>query len=82
MNKIIYINNKIKSFKKKIEVTGDKSLSIRWAIMASLAIGKSRGYNLLRSEDVLNTLGCLKKLGIKINLKNDYCEIFGKGLFL
>ena len=80
MNKIIYINNKIKSFKKKIEVTGDKSLSIRWAIMASLAIGKSRGYNLLRSEDVLNTLSCLKKLGIKINLKNDYCEIFGKGL--
>ena len=44
------------------------------------SIGKSRGYNLLRSEDVLNTLSCLKKLGIKINLKNDYCEIFGKGL--
>ena len=80
MKKIIYINNKIKSFNKKIEVTGDKSLSIRWAIIASLATGKSRGYNLLRSEDVLNTLSCLKKLGIKIKLKNNYCEIFGKGL--
>ena len=55
-------------------------MSIRWAIMASLAKGKSKGYNLLRSEDVLNTLNCLKKLGIKINLKKNYCEIFGKGL--
>ena len=80
MKNIIFINNKIKSFKKKIEISGDKSLSIRWAIMASLAKGKSKGYNLLRSEDVLNTLNCLKKLGIKINLKKNYCEIFGKGL--
>tara|TARA_B100000767_G_scaffold84349_1_gene81142 strand:- start:537 stop:1865 length:1329 start_codon:yes stop_codon:yes gene_type:complete len=80
MNNTININNKIKSFKKKIEVTGDKSLSIRWAIMASLAKGTSRGYNLLRSEDVLNTLNCLKKLGIKINLRKNYCEITGKGL--
>ena len=69
MNKIIYINKKINNFKKKITVEGDKSLSIRWALLASQAFGKSRAYNLLNSEDVLNTLSCLKKLGVKIPLE-------------
>ena len=80
MNKIIYINKKINNFKKKITVEGDKSLSIRWALLASQAFGKSRAYNLLNSEDVLNTLSCLKKLGVKINLKKNYCEIKGNGI--
>ena len=80
MNKIIYINKKINNFKKKITVEGDKSLSIRWALLASQAFGKSKAYNLLNSEDVLNTLSCLKKLGVKINLKKNYCEIKGNGI--
>jgi 3-phosphoshikimate 1-carboxyvinyltransferase len=74
------INKKIKSFNKKIIIDGDKSLSIRWALLASQANGTSRAYKLLKSEDVLNTLSCLKKLGVKIKLKNDYCEILGMGL--
>ena len=74
------INKKIKSFNKKIIIDGDKSLSIRWALLASQANGISRAYKLLKSEDVLNTLSCLKKLGVKIKLKNDYCEILGMGL--
>ena len=80
MPKYIKINKKISSFNKKIFVDGDKSLSIRWALLASQAKGTSRAYNLLRSDDVLNTLNCLKKLGIKIKLKNKFCEIIGKGL--
>ena len=55
-------------------------MSIRWALVASQAIGKSKAYNLLHSEDVLSTLECLKKLGTKINLKKNYCEIIGLGL--
>ena len=69
MLKFISINHKIKKFNKKISVSGDKSLSIRWALMASQAVGKSRAYNLLRSEDILSTLNCLKKLGIEVKLK-------------
>ena len=38
------IKNKIKKFNKKIQVSGDKSLSIRWVLLASQAIGKSKGY--------------------------------------
>ena len=45
MAKAIYLTNKIKNFNKKIFVDGDKSLSIRWALMASIALGKSRAYN-------------------------------------
>ncbi len=82
MSKYIIINNKIKKFDKKIEVDGDKSLSIRFALLASQAIGKSTAYNLLKSEDVFSVVNCLKKLGVKIrwNKKNNLCEIIGNGL--
>ena len=80
MKKPIIIKNKISQFSKSIKVSGDKSISIRWALLASQAIGKSKAYNILKSEDVLSTLKCLKKLGIKIKLKNEICEIDGNGL--
>ncbi len=74
------IKKKIGSFNNKIYVDGDKSISIRWALISSQATGISTAHNLLRSEDVLNTLKCLKKLGIKIVLKNNSCKIFGQGV--
>ena len=80
MGKILKISNIIKPFNKSITVEGDKSLSIRWALLASQASGISISSNLLRSEDVINTLNCLKKLGIKIILTKNYCKIIGKGL--
>ena len=80
MRNFIKINKKIKSFNKIINVEGDKSLSIRWALLASQAKGKSRAYKLLKSEDVMSTLNCLKKLGVKINFNSNFCEIHGKGL--
>jgi len=80
MPKLVTIKKKIKPFNKVIKVSGDKSLSIRWALLASQAIGKSKAYNLLRSEDVINTLKGLKKLGVKIKLNKNYCEIYGVGI--
>ena len=70
----------MKVLKKKILVDGDKSLSIRWALLASQAIGTSVAYNLLNSEDVQNTLNCLKRLGIKINRDRQKCQVEGRGL--
>ncbi len=78
-NKII-ISERIKPFNKILKIDGDKSLSIRWALLASQAEGKSKSSNLLKSEDVINTLECLKKLGIKIKFTKNICEIIGKGL--
>ena len=80
MNKSLLINKKIKPFNKKINVDGDKSLSIRFIIFASLAKGKSKAYKILKSEDAISALNCIKKLGIKAKFKQNYCEIIGKGL--
>ena len=74
------INNTIKPFNKILEIEGDKSLSIRWALLASQAKGKSKSINLLKSEDVLSTLNCLRKLGVRVKLKKNICEIYGLGL--
>ena len=76
----LLIKNKIKKFNKKIKVTGDKSLSIRWVLLASQATGKSKAHNLLMSEDVLAAINSIKKLGIKVKIYKNYCEIFGNGI--
>jgi len=80
MEKILVIKKKINSFKKEIEVSGDKSLSIRWVLLASQAVGKSRAYNLLMSEDVLAAIKTIRKLGIKVIVHDSHCEIFGNGI--
>jgi 3-phosphoshikimate 1-carboxyvinyltransferase len=80
MPNIYRVNKTIKQFNKTIEIEGDKSLSIRCLLLASQAEGKSTIKNLLKSDDVLSTLKCLKKLGVKIKqIKNTY-TIKGLGL--
>ena len=76
----LLIKNKIKRFNKKIQVPGDKSLSIRWVLLSSQTTGKSRAHNLLMSEDVLAAIDSVKKLGIKVKIYQNYCEIFGNGI--
>ena len=78
--RIIKIKNKIKKFNKVLSIEGDKSLSIRWALIASQSEYKSKSVNLLLSEDVINTLKCLRKLGVKIKMRKNFCEIDGVGL--
>ena len=73
--KFIAINSKIKNYYKIINVDGDKSISIRSLIFASMANGKSKIQNLLESEDVLNTINCLKILGVKIKKRIDRIKL-------
>ena len=80
MKKYVLINGKIKKFKKKITVSADKSLSIRWVLMAAQAVGQSTAYNLLNSDDVNNALNAVKKLGVKVIKKKNLCQINGVGL--
>ena len=80
MLRTLIINKKIEPFKKIIKVDGDKSLSIRWVLLASQALGSSKAYNLLMSEDVNAALGAIKKLGIKVKINKGNCEIFGNGI--
>ena len=80
MGKKLFINNKYNSFKKTISIDGDKSISIRTLLLGSQALGKTSIENLLLSEDIINSINCLKKLGINITLDKKKCSIYGRGL--
>jgi 3-phosphoshikimate 1-carboxyvinyltransferase len=80
MPNLIVLKNKIKKFNSVINVSGDKSISIRWILFSSLANGISRSQNLLMSEDVIATLKAIEQLGIKTKLKKNSCTIYGKGI--
>ena len=76
----VIIKKKINKFNKTIFVDGDKSISHRALLISSLAYGISKLEGLLESEDILNTIAALKKLGVKIyKYKNTY-QIYGNGL--
>ena len=80
MSSPVVIKKKLQSFNKEIFVSGDKSISIRWILFASLANGNSKARNLLISEDVIAAIKTIRKLGIKVTLKNNLCKIYGKGI--
>ncbi len=80
MTNHILIKNKIKNFNKKIKVASDKSISIRSILLASQAIGISKISNLLESEDVLNTLRTIKRLGINYKKSRNIYYIEGYGV--
>jgi len=80
MTQILKLNKKINTHDCKIKVDGDKSLSIRWVLLASQASGKSKASNLLMSEDVFAAIECVKTLGIKVKINKNSCEVYGNGI--
>ena len=64
----------------EIFLPGDKSISHRALMFASLANGTSEIFGLSSSEDVRSTMDCLKKLGIKIWNDKDKTYVKGTGL--
>ena len=74
-------HSKILSFKKTIKVDSDKSISIRSFLVGAISEGVSKTSNVLESEDVISSINCLKKLGVKIvKIKAKNYLIYGKGL--
>jgi 3-phosphoshikimate 1-carboxyvinyltransferase len=75
------INQKIKSYNKSIIVDSDKSISIRSFLIGAISQNISLATNVLESEDVISTIECLKKLGVKIKkIGTKSYKIYGKGL--
>lgn len=75
------IKKKILPFKKTIHVDADKSISIRSFLIAAISQNLSIANNVLESEDVMSTINCLKKLGVKIKkIKSKKYLIYGNGL--
>jgi len=69
----------LKSVKGTLNLPGDKSISHRAVMIASLAKGKSIIYNYLNSNDVRSTIGSFQKLGSKIQIENSRLIIEGVG---
>ena len=74
------IKEKIRSFNKTIRVDSDKSISIRSLLIGAISQDITSVRNILESEDVISTINCLKKLGVKIKRKNNQYYIYGKGI--
>ena len=72
----------VRSYKYSGEITlhGDKSLSHRAIIFASIANGKSNISNLLLSGDTIATLEAFKSMGIKVEIEKNKVVIYGNGL--
>src|ERR1700691_3814455 len=63
-----------------VELPGDKSISHRYAILASLAEGTSEIRNYSSSADCRSTIDCMRRLGIEIDLTRECVRVVGMGL--
>ncbi|MFC1555543.1 3-phosphoshikimate 1-carboxyvinyltransferase [candidate division KSB1 bacterium] len=64
-----------------IDSPGDKSISIRSVLFASIADGISRVDGLGTGEDILSAVSCVKQLGINVEkMSENRLTIHGKGL--
>jgi 3-phosphoshikimate 1-carboxyvinyltransferase len=63
-----------------VELPGDKSISHRYAILASIAEGTSEIRNYSSSADCRSTIECMRKLGIEIDITPERVRVVGKGL--
>jgi 3-phosphoshikimate 1-carboxyvinyltransferase len=65
--------------KGQVSVPGDKSISHRAALIASLAEGTSVIENYSTSEDCATTLACLRELGVSIQQRGNRVHVKGRG---
>ena len=77
----VIVKKKIDRFNKSIFVNGDKSCSIRFFFISSLAYGVScaRGIN-SNSQDILAAIKIFKQLGVRILKKKDIYYVYSNGL--
>ena len=71
-----------RKIKGNITMPGDKSISHRSAIIASIADGITEIDGFSDGRDCLDTLICLKNLGLNIDKKENKVIIYGKGMHL
>ena len=63
-----------------IELPGDKSISHRYAMLASIAEGTSKISNYSTGADCQSTLGCVRALGAEVEKNDGVISIHGHGL--
>lgn len=63
-----------------LQLPGDKSISHRYAMLAALAEGPSEIFNYSSADDCSRTLGCLERLGVKVEREPGNVRVHGAGL--
>ena len=63
-----------------VRVPGDKSISHRLAMLGGIADGTTTIHNFAESADCQSTLGCLGRLGVKVDRDGSTVTIHGRGL--
>lgn len=63
-----------------VKLPGDKSISHRYAMLASLAEGRSELTNYSSGQDCSSTLDCLRSLGVDCSRQGDRIQINGNGI--
>jgi len=63
-----------------VRLPGDKSISHRYAMIASIAAGETRIHNYATGADCHSTLACLRALGVEVEGAGTEFAIRGRGL--
>lgn len=80
-DRMIHIEHKINyNLQGTLSVPGDKSISHRAIMLASLAEGKTTIQNFLTGEDCISTLHAFHQMGIPIERQGGEVTVWGKGL--
>ncbi len=70
----------VKGLKGAMQVPGDKSISHRYALLGAIAEGTTEIHVFATSADCQSTLVCLKRLGAKIERRDNVVTIQGAGM--
>lgn len=71
--------DKINKITGTLKLPGDKSISHRAVMLASMADGKSTISNLSNAEDVISTINCFRQLGCNISESENLVVVNGRG---
>jgi 3-phosphoshikimate 1-carboxyvinyltransferase len=63
----------------RLRVPGDKSIAHRYAILASMAVGRSVIRGFAPGADCRSTLACLEGLGVLLSRSGDVVTVIGRG---
>lgn len=77
MNKLFYDNTPLRG---NIRIPGDKSVSHRSVMLASLADGQSQITNFLSGEDCMRTIDIFRAMGVNIEQNGSTVTVAGKGI--
>lgn len=69
-----------RGLKGEVTIPGDKSISHRFIMLGSIALGTTEITHFLEGADCLSTIDCFRKMGVEIERKPSSILVHGKGL--